>query len=125
MLPIINQPIYIIDAIIVILTSFYIISLLISVAKQKDINHLEPLEERVNLLLPLGLVIALVALLQIFGNLYIAPTTIFNSDTGDPRILTVGVIQELLALFMFLMISICVILVWFVLKTILHKKRTG
>ena len=124
MLHLLSQPLYIIDSVIAAASVALVLALQISILRQRDTVRLASLEEKVNMLLPIGLVVMFIAILQMFLNFYRAPISIMTSGTGDPRILVVGVIQEFLPLFLFLLITVFILLAWFVLRTVLQKKLT-
>ena len=111
------------DAVIAAAAVVLSLALLIAILRWNDPRRLASLEERVDLLLPMGLVVMLITLLHQFIGFIHASTSIFSSGTGDPRILFVGMIEAFLPLFLFLMIGIVILLAWFVLRATLRKKR--
>ena len=97
------------------------LAVLIAILRRNDPRRLASLEGRVDLLLPMGLVVMFITLLHQFIGFNHALTSILSSGTGDPRILFVGVLEAFLPLFMFLMIGIVILLAWFVLRAALRK----
>ncbi|MFC1541857.1 hypothetical protein ACFL50_05345 [Candidatus Latescibacterota bacterium] len=122
MLKLLSTPLYLFDLLIVAGSLVLILILMLLIIRQKDSVILASLEKKVNLILPLGLVIQFIAILEIFQRFYIGTTSIMTSGTGDPRILVVGVIQEFLPLFLFLLFGITILLAWFVLWSVIRKK---
>ena len=122
MLHLLSEPLYIIDSVIATASVALVLALQISILRQRDTVRLASLGEKVNLLLPMGLMVMFIAILQTFLNFYRALITIMTSGTRDPRILTVGMIQNFLPLLLFLMIGIVILLAWLVLRAALRKK---
>ena len=122
MLDVYSKPLFFFDAVIAAAAVVLALAVLMAILRRNDPRRLASLEGRVDLLLPMGLVVMFITLLHQFIGFNYALTSILSSGTGDPRILFVGVLEAFLPLFMFLMIGIVILLAWFVLRAALRKK---